>query len=53
MVNKSVLLKKISQVRYNLSRLREKGTMPLELFKGDIDAQDIMLHNLRLAVQMH
>ena len=51
MVNKSVVYKKISHVRHNLSRLREKNGISLENLKTDLDAQDIILHNLQLAIQ--
>ncbi len=51
MVNRSVILKKISLIRHNLSRLRDKDNVPLESFKNDLDIQDIVLHNLQLAIQ--
>ncbi len=51
MVNRSVILKKISLIRRNLSRLRDKDNVPLESFKNDLDIQDIVLHNLQLAIQ--
>lgn len=51
MVNESLVLKKISHVRHNLSRVREKSSISLETLKTDIDAQDIILHNLQLAIQ--
>jgi len=51
MVNKSVTLRKISLVRHNLSRLKDKGDCSLEFLKNDLDAQDIVLHNLQLAIQ--
>ncbi len=51
MVNKSVVYKKISHVRHNLSRLRDKNGIRLETLKTDLDAQDIILHNLQLAIQ--
>lgn len=51
MANKSVVYKKISHVRHNLSRLREKNGIRLETLKTDLDAQDIILHNLQLAIQ--
>ena len=54
MVNKSVILRKISLVRRNISRLEDKGDCSLEFLKSDLDTQDIVLHNLQLAVQgMH
>lgn len=51
MANKSVVYKKISHVRHNLSRLREKNGISLENLKTDLDAQDIILHNLQLAIR--
>jgi uncharacterized protein YutE (UPF0331/DUF86 family) len=51
LVNRSVILKKISLIRRNLSRLRDKDNVPLESLKNDLDIQDIVLHNLQLAIQ--
>ncbi len=51
MVNKSVVLRKISHIRHNLSRLKNKGNISLESLKNDFDIQDIALHNLQLAIQ--
>ncbi len=51
MVNKSVVLKKISLVRHNLSRLKDKGNCSLESLKNDLDTQDVVLHNLQHAIQ--
>ena len=51
MVNKSVILRKVSLIRRNLSRLRDKDNVPLESFKNDLDIQDIVLHNLQFAIQ--
>ena len=51
MIDESVLLKKISHVRHNLARLRQKNTISTAEFKRDIDLQDIVLHNLQLAMQ--
>ncbi len=51
MVRSSIILKKISHIRHNLSRLREKESVSLVAFKDDMDIQDIVLHNLQLAVQ--
>ena len=51
MVNSSVILRKISHVRYNLSRLRKKEKVSLDSFKDDPDTQDIVRHNLQLAIQ--
>ena len=51
MVNSALLSKKISNVRHNLSRIRTKAPLQLNDLKTDIDIQDIVLHNLQLAVQ--
>ena len=51
MVRTSIILKKVSHIRHNLSRLREKESVPINAFKDDLDVQDIVLHNLQLAVQ--
>jgi len=50
-VDKSVILKKISHIRNNLSRLKSKRGISLESFKNDLDAQDIILHNFQFAIQ--
>ncbi len=51
MVNNSVILKKITNIRQNLSRLKSKENISLETLKNDLDAQDIVLYNLQLAIQ--
>lgn len=51
MVNSVLLSKKISHVRHNLSRVRAKSPLSLNDLKTDFDIQDIVLHNLQLAVQ--
>ena len=51
MVNKSVILRKVSFIRHNLSRLKDKENVSLESLKNDLDIQDIVLHNLQLAIQ--
>ncbi len=51
MVNKSVILRKISIIRHNLSRLKDRENVSLETFRNDLDTQDIVLHNLQLAIQ--
>lgn len=51
LVNSSVILRKISHIRHSLSRLKGKGEVQLEAFRNDPDLQDIVLHNLQLAIQ--
>ncbi len=51
MVNSRIAAKKISQVRHNLDRVRRKTPFDLQTLRTDPDLQDIVLHNLQLAVQ--
>ncbi|HHT9134082.1 MAG TPA: type VII toxin-antitoxin system HepT family RNase toxin [Candidatus Avalokitesvara rifleensis] len=51
MVNRPIVLKKISRSRHSISRLRDKGNVTIERFKNDLDVQDIVLHNFQLAIQ--
>lgn len=51
MVNESVILRKVSLIRQNLSRLKGKENISLESLKNDLDTQDIVLHNLQHAIQ--
>jgi uncharacterized protein YutE (UPF0331/DUF86 family) len=51
LVNKSVILRKVSFIRHNLSRLEDKENVSLESLQNDLDIQDIVLHNLQLAIQ--
>lgn len=51
MVNQNILKAKISHIEKNSQRLAEKQNISLEEFKRNVDAQDIILHNLQLAIQ--
>lgn len=51
MVNQSIVKSKIAHIENSLSRLREKQKVSFDEFKKDIDLQDIVLHNLQLAIQ--
>jgi len=51
MVDASVVLRKISRIRNNLSRLREREKISSKALKENLDIQDIVLHNLQLAIQ--
>jgi uncharacterized protein YutE (UPF0331/DUF86 family) len=51
LVNSQIILKKISHVRHNLSRLREKESVSLDSLRDDMDVKDVVLHNLQLAIQ--
>lgn len=51
MVNTTVVLNKIAQIHQRLSRLKNKKDISIETLRNDIDTQDIVLHNLQLAIQ--
>ena len=51
MVNTSVVLSKTSGVRRRLERLKDFKRVSPEKLKNDMDTQDIVLHNLQLAIQ--
>ncbi len=51
MVNTTVVLRKISQIRQRLTRLKDKKDVSVARLKSDPDTQDIVLHNLQLAIQ--
>jgi uncharacterized protein YutE (UPF0331/DUF86 family) len=51
MVDRSVVLRKISRIRHYLSRIKEHSHIPLLEFLNDLNTQDIILHNLQLAIQ--
>jgi len=51
MVDKSIINAKISHINKCLERLQEKKSVVKELFLKDKDIQDIVLHNLQLAIQ--
>lgn len=51
MVRRSVLYKRISGVREHLNRLATRRGLSLEQFLGDPDSQDVIVHNLQLAIQ--
>lgn len=51
MVDSTVILKKTAHIRHNLFRLNEKKDISPATFKEDSDLQDIVLHNLQLAIQ--
>ena len=51
MVNQSVVRAKISGIENNLQRLKEKQKISLQELRDSADLQDIILHNLQLAVQ--
>ena len=51
MVDASVVLRKISRIRHDLARVREREALSLRVLKGNLDFQDIVLHNLQLAIQ--
>jgi len=51
LVNTTVVLRKISQIRQRLTRLKDKKDISVARLRSDPDTQDIVLHNLQLAIQ--
>lgn len=51
MIDKNVVLDKASKIDRHLRRIREKRDIDLDQFLNDIDAQDIVLFNLQVAIQ--
>jgi len=51
LVNTTVVLRKISQIRQRLTRLKDKKDVSVARLRSDPDTQDIVLHNLQLAIQ--
>lgn len=51
MVDEQVLLAKVSQVRRRLRRVRDRLPEDEETFLADEDLQDVVVHNLWLALQ--
>lgn len=51
MVNQNIVKAKIMHIENNLGRLKEKENITLEEFKKKVDLQDIVIHNLQLAIQ--
>lgn len=51
MVDGTVVLSKVSSVRRRLARLKRMPDISLEALKNNVDTQDIVLHNLQLAIQ--
>lgn len=51
MVNRSIVLRKISRIRYYLSRIKKYRCISLQEFQDDVNTQDIILHNLQLSIQ--
>ena len=51
MVNRSIVLRKISRIRYYLSRIKKYRRISLQEFQDDVNTQDIILHNLQLSIQ--
>lgn len=51
MVQKEILLSKISRLERHLSRIREKRGVGLDQFLRDIDCQESILFNLQHAIQ--
>lgn len=51
MVNQALLKTKIAHIKKNAEKLSRKTGISLKDFKSDTDAQDIVIHNLQLAIQ--
>jgi len=51
MVDNDVLFAKISSVKKHLNRVKKQAGITLSEFLNDVDAQDIILFNLQLAIQ--
>ena len=51
MVNQNIVKAKLSHIENNLGRLKKKENITLEEFKKSVDLQDIIIHNLQLAIQ--
>ncbi|MFH1847567.1 MAG: DUF86 domain-containing protein [Candidatus Omnitrophota bacterium] len=51
MVNRDVVIAKITNIKKNLDRLSEKQSLDLNVFLEDRDSQDIVLFNIQTAIQ--
>ncbi|WP_051409087.1 DUF86 domain-containing protein [Syntrophorhabdus aromaticivorans] len=51
MVNPTIVLSKISSIRRRLARLKGMKDVNEEVLRMNLDTQDIVLHNLQLAIQ--
>lgn len=51
MVNPSIILRKISIIRECLAKLKKYSSLKKEDFLKQSEAQDVVLHNLMLAIQ--
>jgi len=50
-VNQALIKTKIAHIYRSIDRLFKKSNIPLAEFKVNADAQDIVIHNLQLAIQ--
>jgi len=46
-----VILSKAASIRRHLIRVAEKAGVPAEIFKSDLDRQEIVMFNLQMAIQ--
>ena len=51
MVNQALLKTKIAHINKSVERLSQKANVSLKEFKSDADLQDVIIHNLQLAIQ--
>lgn len=51
MVDRNILVAKVTTIEKCLNKVKEKSSASLDLFKADEDSQDIVLFNLMQAIQ--
>ena len=51
MVDRSLILAKVSSVKNHLNRVKQKSTIGLTTFLKDLDSQESILFNLQMAIQ--
>lgn len=51
MIDRNIILSKISAVRRHLKRIEAKCNVDLEAFRKDLDRQESVLFNLQMAIQ--
>ena len=51
MVDKELILAKASAVRRHCKRISQKSNVDFQVFKSDLDRQEIILFNLQMAIQ--
>lgn len=51
MVNQNIIKAKMNHIQNNLERLKERQGITLDKLRKNLDAQDVVLHNLQLSIQ--